>query len=396
MRDRCHGSARPESGRHGALNRDPNRDFHPRTPCRRSVLARLRAARRQWIIDTGCVPASTPMWNSRTSWLIELDGWLASDHGQQACASAHIRPALVVRVSEVLATHADHRSGRHCAVTNAATASSAKCSPRTVTTVRRLLADAELAIEIRRGTGSARTPQHHRRPSVWHLVSRRRPVDNAAVCDLPPSRRDRRVTPVGKSSPSGRQAGRQRETSPKRKPPQRDRQPRPIQTQRLAAAVIAASIGLGHVHTGHICDALSRSGLNLETWTAPAIIAALNADMNASGRSWPDRITRPGAFLASRLRRLPTTPLNSGLTARPSRMSSAAHEPDSTPRSSAAARMAARAYFQQHRAPSILQRPAPVPPSEPSRAVIAAAKAYFQQHRTRSTTRTAMDSRKDA
>ena len=38
------------------------------------------------------------------------------------------------------------------------------------------------------------------------------------------------------------------------------------------------------------------------------MIHYVNADMRATARSWPDHIERPGAFLASRLRRLPRTP----------------------------------------------------------------------------------------
>jgi hypothetical protein len=218
-----------------------------------------------------------------------------------------------------------------------------RCSPRTVTTVRTVLRDAGLAVEVRRGTGSAMTPQCRRRPSVWHLISRAQPVDNARVCDLPPSLCDRRLSHVGKRSPSVR-------TRPPSKNSwkphgQRRHAPRPLRLQQVAAAVVAGSIGLDAVHPGHICDALLRSGLDLTAWTAPQILAALNADMYETGWSWPNRIERPGAFLASRLRRLPPRPLAVTPAAKPT---PAAENPASPP-ASAATRAAAIAYFRTHR-----------------------------------------------
>jgi hypothetical protein len=251
---------------------------------------------------------------------------------------------MLLRVAGVLAEHADHGTGRHCAVTNATCARAAHCSVRTVRTVRGVLREAQLAVEIHRGTGSAAAPRHGRRASVWHLVSRREPVDKSPVCRLPPSRRDRRVSHLEKNSPSGR-------TRPPRGSRSKQRRtistPRPLHTQKLAAGLIAGSAGLGNVHPGHICDALTRSGLDLDTWTAQQITTALNADMSDRGWSWPDRIERPGAFLAFRLRRLPEHP-----PVAPQPIPAAAPENTPAPASSAAARAAAKAYFQQHRGKS--------------------------------------------
>lgn len=339
MADRCHGSAHPFSGLQDALFRDANLDYarvrHPRT-----VRAHRRRARRRWIVESGQAPASLPMWTSRDGWLQQLERWLATD-GVSACARAHLRATLLLRVAQVLAMHADHRSGRHCAVTNAAAAAAAGCSPRTVTTARRLLSEAGLAVEIRRGTGSAKAPADQRRPSIWHLVSRSGPVDKPGLCDLPPSRRDRRVTHPGKNSPSGRT----RPPRGSRSHKQSSRTPRPLRTQKLAAELIAGSVGLAHVHPGHICDALTRSGLDLNTWSARQIITALNADMRDRGWSWPNHIERPGAFLAYRLRRLPQRP-----PAAPTPGTHSARMDHERPvPASAAVRAAAKAYFQAHR-----------------------------------------------
>jgi hypothetical protein len=283
------------------------------------------------------------MWTSRRGWLSELAAWTETTAGSAILAANSLRPALLLRVAEALADHADHASGRHCAVTNATIASVVRCSPRTVTTVRTVLREADLAVEIRRGTGSAKTPQCRRRPSLWHLISRAQPVDNARICDLPPSLCDRRLTHVGKRSPSVRTRPPTKNSS---KPTsQRRTAPRPLRLQQIAAAVVAGCIGLDAVHPGHICQALTRSGLDLTAWTAPQILAALNADMHETGWSWPNRIERPGAFLATRLRRLPPRP---PAVTPPAKPAPAVDDQAPAP-ASAATRAAAIVYFRTHR-----------------------------------------------
>ncbi|GAY19326.1 hypothetical protein [Mycobacterium sp. shizuoka-1] len=306
------------------------------------------------------------MWTSRAGWLDELGAWADTEVGRAACARK-VRASLLLRVAAALAAHADHSTGRHCAVTNTVVAKTAGCTARTVSTVRAVLREAGFAVEVHRGTGSAAAPQSARRPSVWHLVSRRVPVDNRAVFHLPPSRRDRRSSLVGNTSPSTRKRA-PKTKDPSKKQPQRARRyaPRPLHVQQLAAGVMARSRGLSHVHTGHICDALTRSGLDLDTWTARAITDALDADMRTRGWSWPDRIERPGPFLASRLRRLPVRPCGAprgGVTAAsldssatpsgavsvlPSPVHDTSPEPISVP-ASASHRAAAMEYFRLHR-----------------------------------------------
>ncbi|MFV8233937.1 hypothetical protein [Mycolicibacterium fortuitum] len=307
------------------------------------------------------------MWTSRAGWLDELAVWADTEAGRTACARK-VRAETVLRVAGVLAAHADHATGRHCAVTNAVVAQAAGCTARTVSTVRCVLREAGLAVEVRRGTGSAAAPQTVRRPSVWHLVSRREPVDSSAVFHLPPTRRVRRLTQVGKNSPSARKRA-PRSKSSSKQPPQRARRyaPRPLHVQRLAAGIVAKSHGLGAVHPGHICEALIRSGLDLDAWTARGITDALDADMRTRGWSWPNHIERPGAFLATRLRRLSVRPCGAhrgGVTAAglensaapsatvvnaPAPTQDIAQEPVSVP-ASASHRAAAMEYFRRHRA----------------------------------------------
>ena len=342
--DRYHDSARLLHGHDGALFRDLA------DACRPPVSARIarikqREQRRQWIVVAGATSPTTSMWTSRAGWIEEVAYWAGTSSGSAVLTRVNLSRSMLLKVCVALAAHADHATGRHCAVTNAAAAKAAGCSQRSVTTVRAVLAKAGLAVEVRRGTGSMASPQRYRRPSVWHLVSRRRPVDNVAVCDLPPSRRDRRVTHVGKNSPKGRC----RPTSTNS--PQPDTagrgEPRPLQLQLLAARVISRCRGLDTVHPGQICEVLARSGLDLDTWTGAQIVDALNADMRRTGRTWPDSLLRPAGFLAVRLRELPRRPV----TARQvqARCTSAAVVGEVAPPASAKSRAEAMEYFRAHR-----------------------------------------------
>lgn len=271
----------------------------------------IRKARREWIVRVGEAPADLPCWTSREGWLDELANWLATEEGLAACARVHIRPDRVLRAAVALAAHADHTTGRNCAVTNTTAGLVAQCSPRTLTTARGVLGTSGFAVEVYRGTA---TPSCGRRPSVWHLISRRNPVDNSAaetpICALPPSRRDRRLPPDSSHSPSGRI----RVTRSKSQSPQKNKSttgcptPRPLHVQQLAAGIVAGSQGLNRGHIGRICDAFTRSHLDLNAWTAKQLLVALNDDMRTRRSSWPDRIHNPAGFLASRLQHLPERP----------------------------------------------------------------------------------------
>lgn len=280
------------------------------------------------------------MWISRACWIADLERWAASETGAAARSRLHVRIPTLLAVAAALAARADHATGRHCAVTNAAVAHAAGCSVRTVTTVRMLLAESGLAVEITRGTGSSATPSHRRRPSVWHLISARRPVDKTRFCHLPPSRSDRRSSHVLKNSPSARpSAARARKSSRNEQPP------RPLTVQQIAAEIAAGSVGLDRVHPGHLCDALMGSHLDLQSWTGRQILAAFNADMAARGATWPDAIARPGGFLAHRLKRLPARPV---VSARPPVQLHPKPRTDAPP-ASAAARAAAIALFRNRK-----------------------------------------------
>ena len=297
------------------------------------------------------------MWTSRAGWLDGLSRWAHSPAFGQLCAEERvsITTATLLSIAAVMAEHADHSTGRHVAVTRATIAERVGCDVRTVTAAWRVLRASTWAVEAQRGHGSTTTPSVGRRPSVYHLVPRReaRPAPPALVHDfhLPPSGGVGCSSPVGSYSPSGRAgapANRCCDKTQHRRP--RRATARPLATQKLAAGLVALTHGLDRAHIGAICDALSGAGIDPAVWSARAVNDALNADMRTRGTTWPDYIANPGAFLASRLRRLSWTP------------------PDTAPKKAGG-----------YAAASIDQTPPPEPLTDAARARITAAREEIRQ-----------------
>jgi len=280
---------------------------------------------RGWVERAGA-SVRAPMWTSREGWLTAVSTW-AHTPGFAACCEAarvSLSSSTVMAVARVMAAHADHASGRHCAVTRARIAEAVGCDVQTVTRVWRVLRAAGWAVEAQRGHGSPDTPAVGRRPSVYHLVSRRLiapVVDNAYLPAKPGSCLS---TPVGSNSPRARERAGKMTSPPKRHRRWRaEPAPRPLLVQRLAAQLVRDCHGLDRGHLGAVCDALTAAGIDPAVWSATAIRARLDADMRARGSSWPDRIERPAAFLAARLRRLDWQQLDE-----PTRGGCAAARPD--------------------------------------------------------------------
>ncbi len=318
------------------------------------------------------------MWTSRDGWLSALGQWASSSAftGAKASSRVSITAATLLAIAAVMTEHADHGTGRHVAVTRARIADRVGCSLDTVTVAWRLLRVAGWAVEAQRGHGSPSTPTGGRRPSVYHLISRREPRPVVHNPDLPPKADVCSLPSVGKYSPSARE--RAGGSPSKQRRPYRAT-PRPLQTQRLAAQLVARSHGLHRGHIGAICDAITAAGIDPAVWSARAIADALNADMKARGWSWPDHIERPGAFLASRLRRIEWRPegppKNGGYAAGPDTTAAPqrSHEPSppetsqqrpiSTPEGRAAARELFRAAKAARRRATDSQQPAAPPPA---------------------------------
>ena len=363
MHDSSHGSARSVAVLDTPRNECANRDLHTGSQRASSAWpAPLGAAldgaasssphvarayvnerRREWVQRAGSCAPSAPMWTSRAGWLDGLSRWAHSPAFGQLCTEARvsITTSTLLSIAAVMAEHADHATGRHVAVTRATIADKVGCDVRTVTAAWRVLRASRWAVEAQRGHGSTTTPSIGRRPSVYHLVPRReaRPATPPLVHDfhLPPSGGVGCSSPVENYSPSERASApanrccdKPRQTQPGRAtapPPtgpvsvatnslcdkMRHARPqrataRPLAVQKLAAGLVALTHGLDRSHIGAICDALTGAGIDPAVWTARAVNDALNADMRARATTWPDHIANPGAFLASRLRRIDWTP----------------------------------------------------------------------------------------
>ncbi|GAT06207.1 putative uncharacterized protein [Mycolicibacterium fortuitum subsp. acetamidolyticum] len=277
---------------------------------------------RGWVVQAGAAAPRAPMWTSRAGWLSALSQWANGAGFATAKESAGVKmeAPTVLAVAAVMAEYADHATGRHVAITRATIAERVGCDVRTVTAAWRLLRTAGWAVEAQRGHGSPGTPRVGRRPSVYHLVPRKA-VAPVHDFHLPPSLRDRRLSLVGNNSPSTPRRAEKCSASLSKRHPRRA-EARPLPVQRLAAELVARSHGLDRGHIGAVCDAITAAGIDPAVWSARSITEALNADMRARGWSWPDRVERPGAFLAHRLRRLewrPEGPPKSGGVAAASR-----------------------------------------------------------------------------
>ncbi len=276
----------------------------PISPSAARILAiKKRRTRRAYIEAVGNVAGSVPRWISRRQWLEDVSSWAYCEGAQLLCR--RVAPTTFLAVAAILAEFSDSADGRHCAVTNRVAGHQANCSERTVSTVRSILSAAGFAVLAKQGSGGGGRPN---RVAVWHLVSRREPVDNNSVCHLPPSRRDRGLSNLRTSSPTPPARRGAMSNSLRRPPGRRGRRwrtgPRPLALQRLAADLVARTHGLGHGHIGVICDALTAAGIDPASTSAAEICRQLYSDMRATGLVWPDTIERPGAFLAYRLKRL--------------------------------------------------------------------------------------------
>lgn len=298
-------------------------------------LRKVRAteARRAWIERQGEADLATPMWVSRDAWVDDVRGVTESPDFAPLCASegVSIASATVLAVAVVWAGFADHATGRNAAVTRDRIAAKMGCAAKTVSRAWKVIRAAGLAVEAARGHGSSSGHTAGNRPSIWHLMSRRptapAAADSGENVPLPPKAGSCLLLPVGNNSPSVRERTRGEISTTDQAQPRARRRcratPRPLAVQRLAAGLVtpavghgadnegrrtALVVGLDRGHLGAICDAITRAGIDATAWTPHALAAALTADMKTRGWSWPDRIERPGAFLASRLRRLPARP----------------------------------------------------------------------------------------
>ncbi|MFI8977080.1 hypothetical protein ACIGO9_29655 [Nocardia asteroides] len=95
------------------------------------------------------------------------------------------------------------------------------------------------------------------------------------------------------------------------------RTPRPLALQQLAAALVSRCQGMDRGqwlpatpgtyvrlpgwHIGQVCDVLVEAGIDPQRWSARAITDRLDRRTREQASSWPNRLTRPVAFLRHQL-----------------------------------------------------------------------------------------------
>lgn len=353
------GKAGVDAGRSGCLNTAVRLPGHASRPGQRAAAAGSRGAKRrrravfvEWLDEVAAAPAVVPMWTSRRGWIDEVRHWAQSAAFRPVCAAQRVSmtAATLVAIVRVWAESADHRTGRNAAVTKGRIAATVGCDAKTVQRAWVLLRAGGFAIEASRGHGSPIGHSAGNRPSVWHLISPRRAArrepDSVDVVPLPSLPKGERVSLVGEISPrrartraTPRSAPRNSSTKAQtprsgRRNDRPDRGPRPLAAQKLAAKLAVLCHGLDHGpnhpqprHMGALVDAVLNSSLDTSAWTAEQLRDALNANMQATGWFWPNQVSNPAAFLAYRLRALPTVPPPVAATPMPARFDRAEYPP---------------------------------------------------------------------
>lgn len=311
--DRSQDTARPAPEKEDARNRDadcyldnnPADNNGPHQPFR------------SWVLRASALQNRPDTWGSRSSWHKQLTTWAHSPEMAHTSRKACEKIALTtfLAVLNLMAEHANHKDGL-VAITRERIATALGCHPRTVTRAWKVLAASGWGIKLAEGHGSATTPSKGCRPAIWQLVTPRPITPTAHNVHLPPQGG---ISGISRSVPSNspsartRAPGRPQTPKPPTKPRRRahspaHRPPRPLPVQRLAAQLRLRCVGLNRGHVGALCDAFIAAEIDPELWSPQALRDALDADMKLNNSSWPDRIERPGAFLATRLRRLPLRP----------------------------------------------------------------------------------------
>lgn len=239
--------------------------------------------------------AGLPGWHSRHRWTAAVDAWTATTAGRQACAHHRAATATVNRVATALAAYADTDTGRRCAPAQATLATELGCSVKTIERAEHALTAAGL-LTVVHGGGNYTRPmrrQYRRMRRAGHQLVKPAHCPRLRALTMPRSQ----AQAVGNVVPPT--AGRCSTSLPGRRPifsdaygrrraaPRptkaatnrwrwRPQQSRPIELQRLAAALVDRWPWLArHRHVGAVCDALSWASITPARWgTTPTAAAA--------------------------------------------------------------------------------------------------------------------------
>lgn len=234
----------------------------------------------------------------------------------------------VLRAAGQWAAASHEATGRDVAVSHATVGAAIGYQPATVKRICRFLARLGFLVEIVRGRDRltlAELDQARRQGGTQQraAASTRALTIPQAVegTPLPVPRSGNGLTQVPKKSP--RRARRRAAARPElrtettrragRGGPRQMAPPRPLPLQKLAAALAARMPWLARGrHIGHLCDMLTRAGIDPARWTAGTLLRVLDQHTQDAGIRTPDPGTQhdPLAWLAWLIRHAidPTTP----------------------------------------------------------------------------------------
>ena len=236
-------------------------------------------------------------WNSREHWLSALARALATPAGEKARREISIAPDTLMRVARADAAAADGATGRNVATAHETVATQLGMSPKTVERARTLIITLGFAAVA--ATGRYLTAAERSAANSAHGGTQLRAASTRCLTVPVPPRRWRRMKAVEnvelprkglslnkshvlknlpkRASARSLAAPRPAKTNqyPKSRPPAR---PWPIETQRLAADLVAAMPQLLRTgqHIGNLCSLLERHGIGNAGWTAHTLLSAID------------------------------------------------------------------------------------------------------------------------
>lgn len=248
-----------------------------------------------------------PAWHGRASWIDEIAADLVSA-ADAARAAVKVSRRVVLGVARVLARYAEPTSGRDVAPSNARIAERLGVSTRAVQRGMRVLEARGYVVTVVEGRYLTVA---ERARAAERTTGSRRPQIRAASTRALTSPQGPGARPKSRSViPSVRITARSR-TSPLREAIKRsrarkagDNPVRPIELQRLAAALVERWTALGrHRHIGAVVQVLINARMPLDA-TASRILDGIEAANRRDGRTMPADVVDPVAMFAWLLERV--------------------------------------------------------------------------------------------
>lgn len=264
--------------------------------------------------------ARVPVWSSGQAWFDALMDVLATPPGASARAAAALSVDTFLMVARQEWVSADVATGRGVTTAHETVAARAGVSVASVRRARRLLEVLGFSVtlqmgryltrEERQAATAAHGGQQLKAASVRALTIPR-PAPTVDIEHLPSSQDGLLLSSVRKHSPRRARARTWAASRPARKnrnpKTPHEREPRPIQVQRMAAGLVARVPWLGRgVHIGQVCDLLTRAGVDPSAWTVGGLLTAVDASLRADriAALGPDEQRDPRAYFAWLLARV--------------------------------------------------------------------------------------------